>query len=77
MREADIKCKVAILLLLYNAYHTPLQAVLFVPTRRRKLAAETSFCCESNPCYCAFSAQTKQAKVKMTGENAQQKSLSG
>ncbi len=46
MREAVTKCKVAILLLLSNAYQSALQAILFVPTRRRKLAAESAFCCQ-------------------------------
>ncbi len=77
MREADMKCKVAILLLLYNASQSALQVVLFIVTRRRKLAADTSFCCEYNPYHCTFSAQTKRVKVEMAGENSSQKSFTG
>jgi hypothetical protein len=46
MSEADMKCKVAILLLLYQAYRSALQAALFLIARSRKLAAETPFCDE-------------------------------
>jgi hypothetical protein len=58
MRETDMECKVALLLLLYNTYRATLQAVLFVSTRRRKLAADTRFCWEFRLCHRVFFAQT-------------------
>ncbi len=70
MREADMECKVAIPFLLYVAYQSALQAVLFIVTRRRKLAAETLICCQ-------FSAQIKRAKVRIHGETSPQKSFVG
>jgi len=73
----SVKCKVAILLLLSNASQSALQVVLFLVTRRRKLVADSAFCCDFNPYHCAFSAQTKRAKVKMMGENSSQKSSPG
>jgi superfamily II DNA/RNA helicase len=75
MREAVIKCKVAILLILSTVYRSALQAVLFIATHRRKVIAETAFRCEWNLYYYNYSAQIKRAKVKMTGENSPQKSF--
>jgi len=75
MREADMECKVVLLLLLYKTYHAALQAVLVVSTHRRKLAAETLIGCQFTLCYCAFSAQRKRAKVRIHGESSPQKSL--
>jgi hypothetical protein len=75
MRDADMKCKVVILLLLITAYRSALQAVLFIATRRRKLTADTPFCCEWKLGHCNFFAQIKQAMVEMTGEKSQQKSF--
>jgi hypothetical protein len=77
MRERVTKCKVADLTFHHCRAKVAAEAISPRSTRSRKLVAETPFCCESNPSHCIFSAQTKRANVKMTGENSPQKSFSG
>ncbi len=70
-----MKCKVAILLLFSKVYRLALQAVLFIATRRRKLAAARAFCCQPKHILWIFSAQAKWASGEMTDEKSQQKRL--
>lgn len=84
MREAGMKCKVAVRLLPSSPDHFPLSTASRLPfpdfparlTRSRKLAAEGTIGCECNFSHSLFSAQTKQAKREMTGKNSRQKSIS-
>ena len=71
-----MKCKVAILPLFSKAYRLALQAVLFIATRRRKLAADSAFCCQLKRILWIFSAQTKWASSEMRDESRSRKVFS-